>query len=173
MSEYTTQLVGICTNKSIQNFLEAPSILCKYTPFVYYSCMKITEKLRWDLERSSGPNSYSKQGQSSKLLHYYYGAQGPGQSQSHDTDSSKSLSNLFQCLTTFTIRNLSSWYPFGVSFVATCLLHCILLLSISPKNLHFFYTTDPTSAKAARKLLLRPFFTISLHINSKVIHKKW
>lgn len=40
-SEYIMQLVCICPNKTIQNFLEASSILWKYTPFVYCSYTKI------------------------------------------------------------------------------------------------------------------------------------
>lgn len=82
----------------------------------------------------------------------------------------QSPSNLFECLTTSEMNfPISSW-----SFLCcnSQLLHLSLLPSISQKNLHFFYSTDPTSSKAARKLLLRPFFMISLHINSKVTHKK-
>lgn len=111
MSEYIIQLVHIWPNKSIQNFLEASSMLCKYTSFVYFSCTKIKEKFRMGgihkehivqtlIQSKARNQSYCI---TTTILPRALAS--PGLHNSSNTDSAKSLSNLFECLTTFTIRN--------------------------------------------------------------------
>lgn len=109
-----------------------------------------------------------KASQLSKLLYYnYYNAQGLGQSRSAHLQWYR-FCKIFEQPVPVLNHTHHQKFVFLVSgWIFLCcnlwLLHLILLLSLSQKNLHFFYTTDP---------ILRPLFMISLRINSKVIHKK-
>lgn len=113
-------VVHICPNKSIQNFLEASSTLCKYTSFSYCLCTKITKQLRMGgICRGHFVQTLS-QSNISKVaalqLAVLRALPGPSLHTSSDRDSAKSLSNLFQWLTQFTIKSLFSWYLLGFSF---------------------------------------------------------
>lgn len=169
VSEYTIQLVRICPNKSIQNYLEASSTLCKYTSFSYCLCTKITKQLRMGGICTGRFVLSLSQSNISKVdalqLAVLRALASPSLPTSSDTDSAKSLSNLFQSLIQLTTKRLFSWYLVGVSFFCN-LSHTF---AVDPsKNLHFFYITDPTSAKVAGKLLLSLLFMVSLQTGTPV-----
>lgn len=101
MSEYTIQLEGICTNKSIQNFLEASSILSNTHHLCITHALKSQKNLggiwRGRLVQTLTQSKVSYRSWCITTTTVLRALPSPGLHAFGDSDSAKSLSNLFQC----------------------------------------------------------------------------